>query len=358
MRLVTTRGLNEGNELAKPIYNDKGRVLVQSHVKLTRSIINRLLELGVTFVYIKDELSEDILIHSTISEEVKADSINTAKSVFKSFKDTGFKNNSFLLDETTQKMTSVIDRLINQIQSDDQVLTLMSDIFISDDYLFEHSVDVAIYSIALANELKFSQSEIRELGIGALLHDIGKVFIPEVILKKTSQLTDGEFETIKTHPELGFEYLRKTDFPLLVAHCAYQHHERLDGSGYPRGLKEDKIHKYGKVLAITDVFGAVTSDRVYRAAMLPQEGLEILYGGSGTLFDQDMVRTFRDSITIYPNGVTVELNNSAHAIVVKQNKKLSNRPVVRVFSQNNEAVTPYDLDLAKKLNITVVGYKI
>lgn len=358
MRLVTTRGLQPGNELAKPIYNDLGRVLVQSHVKLTRGIINRLLELGVTFVYIKDELSEDILIHSTISEDVKADSINTVKSVFRSFKDTGFKNHSYLLDKTTHKMTNIVDRLIQQIQSDDQVLTIMSDIFISDDYLFEHSVDVAIYSIALANELKYPKSEIREIGLGAILHDIGKVFIPEIILKKTSQLTSDEFETIKTHPELGFEYLRKSDFPLMVAHCAYQHHERLNGSGYPRGLKEDKIHKYGKLLAVTDVFSAVTSDRIYREAKLPQEGLEILYAGSGTLFDQEMVRTFRESITVYPNGVTVELNNGARAIVVRQNKKLSNRPVVRVISNGDEAVTPYDLDLAKQLNVTVVGYKI
>ena len=358
MRLVTTRGLKEGHELAKPIYNDKGRVLVQSHVKLKRPIINRLLELGVTFVYVKDELSEDIVIHSTVSEQVKADSINTVKSLFHSFKDTGFKESSYLLDKTTQKMTSIVDTLINQIQSNDQMLTLMSDIFISDDYLFEHSVDVTIYTIALANELKLSNDQIREIGLGALLHDIGKVFIPEGILKKTSQLTAGEFETIKTHPELGFEYLRKTDFPLLVAHCAYQHHERLNGSGYPRGLIGDEIHTYGKILAIADVFSAVTSDRVYREAMLPQEGLEILYAGSGTLFDQEMIRIFRDSITVYPNGVTVELNNGAHAIVVKQNNKLPNRPIVRVFSHHDQVVKPYDLDLAKELNLTVVGYKL
>jgi len=358
MRLVTTRGLQEGSELAKPIYNDRGKVLVQSDVKLTRRIINRLLELGVTFVYVKDELSDDILIHSTISDEVKSESIQTVKSVFQSFKDTGFKNNSYLLDKTTDKMMDLVDRLVQQIQSDDQMLTMMSDIFISDDYLFEHSVDVAIYSIALANELRYSNNAIREIGLGAILHDIGKVFIPEMILKKTSQLTSDEFETIKTHPELGFEYLRKSDYPLLVAHCAYQHHERLNGSGYPRGIKGDEIHRFGKLLAVTDVFAAVTSDRVYREAKLPQEGLEILYSGSGTLFDQEMVRVFRESITVYPNGVTVELNNGARAIVVKQNKTLSNRPVVRVISHGNETVTPYDLNLAEKLHITVVGYRL
>ncbi|WP_440896188.1 HD-GYP domain-containing protein [Amphibacillus sp. Q70] len=356
MRLVPTRELTEGKELAKPIYNDQGKVLVQSEVTLTRPVINRLLELGVTFVYVKDELSDDIVIHSSISEQVRFEAIQTVKSFFYSFENNGIKNKAFLFDKTTEKMSGLVDLLVSQIQEDDQVLTLMSDIFISDDYLFEHSVNVAIYSIALANELHFSQKEVKEIGLGAILHDIGKVFLPDVILKKNSQLTPEEFETIKTHPELGFEFLRKSDFSLLVAHCAYQHHERLNGSGYPRGIKEDDIHKFGKVLAITDVFDAVTSDRIYREAMLPQEGLEILYAGSGTLFDQEMIRTFRESITVYPNGVTIELNNGCRAIVVRQNKQLYNRPVVRVISYQNKVITPYDLDLADHLNITVTGY--
>lgn len=359
MRLIAAKSLEEGNELAKPIYNDRGQVLIQKDIKLTKAMINRLLHLGVTFVYVKDAISDDIIIHSPVSEEVKIESMQTVKSVFNSFKNNGFKDKGFLFSKVNENMTELVDTIITQIQRDQEVLSIMSDIFISDDYLFSHSVNVTMYAVALASEMKMTQKQIRQLGLGAMLHDVGKVFLPEEILKKAGKLNDFEFDLIKTHPELGFEFLRSSsDLPLLVAHCAYQHHERMDGSGYPRGLVGDEIHLFGKVLGVADVFDAVTSHRVYRNAMLPQEGLDILFAGSGTLFEPEMVRLFRDTIAVYPNGVTIELSDHRRAIVVRQNHKLYNRPVVRVFSENNQVVTPYDLDLATENNVTVTGYKM
>ncbi|PXW91405.1 HD-GYP domain-containing protein (c-di-GMP phosphodiesterase class II) [Streptohalobacillus salinus] len=359
MRLIAARGLEEGHELAKPIYNDRGQILVQKDIKLTRAMVDRLLALGVTFVYIKDAISEDIIITSPVSEELKIESMRTVKSVFHSYKSAGFKEKAFLFDKTSENMAALVDSIIMQIQRDDEVLSIMSDIFISDDYLFSHSVNVTIYAVALANEMKLTRKQTRQLGLGAMLHDVGKVFLPEEILKKTGRLTDFEFDLVKTHPELGFEFLRSSsDLPLLVAHCAYQHHERIDGSGYPRGIEGKDMHLFGKILGVADVFDAVTSQRVYRDAMLPQEGLEILYSGSGTLFEPEMVRVFRDTIAVYPNGVTIALNDGRRAIVVRQNPKLYNRPVIRVVQENGQTVSPYDLDLAKELSITITGYKM
>src|SRR5690606_1819289 len=109
-----------------------------------------------------------------------------------------------------------------------------------------------------------SDKEVEALGVGALLHDIGKIFIPPSILNKPSHLTDEEFEIVKAHTEYGYDLLRKQhQFPMVVAHCAYQHHERIDGSGYPRGLKNYEIHKFGKIIGVADVFDAMTSNRVY-----------------------------------------------------------------------------------------------
>lgn len=359
MRLIAARSLEVGHELAKPIYNDRGQILIQKEIKLTQSMIGRLLSIGVTFVYIRDAISDDILIHSPVDEELKIESMRTVKSVFHTYRDRGFKSQAFLFDKTSENMASLVESIITQIQRNQETLSIMSDIFISDDYLFSHSVNVTIYAVALANELKLNQKQIRQLGIGAMLHDVGKIFLPEDVLKKTGQLTKDEFEIIKSHPELGFEFLRSSsDLPLLVAHCAYQHHERINGSGYPRGIASDEIHKFGKILGVADVFDAVTSQRVYRDAMLPQEGLDILYAGSGSLFDPDMVRLFRDTIAVYPNGVTVDLSNGARAIVVQQNKKLFNRPVVRVVSMGHETVQPYDIDLSKHNDLTVIGYNI
>ncbi|MBM7541448.1 HD-GYP domain-containing protein [Amphibacillus cookii] len=359
MKLVATRALTVGAELAKPIYSSKGQILVQKDVVLTETFIKRLLDLGVTYVYIRDELSDDIVVHSPISEQLRIKSINSIKSAFLTYKTKTFKKEAVLLEHTNEEIASVVDMMITEIDQDDQVVSLMSDIFVSDNYLFNHSINVTIYAIVLAKALKRSNKEIRELGLGAMLHDIGKVFLPHELLKKKGKLTDKEFEVIKTHSELGFEFLRSfSTLPLMVSHCAYQHHERLDGSGYPRGIKGSEIHLYGKILAIVDVFDAVTSDRVYRDAMLPQEGLEILYAGSGTLFDPHMVKLFRESVAVYPNGVTVELSDKRTGLVVKQNKKLYNRPVVRVISENDQQINPYELDLAKHLDVTITAYKV
>lgn len=359
MKLVATRSIQEGNELAKPIYSGKSQILIQKNVKLTYFMIQRLKQLGITYVYIKDPLTEDIMIHSPIPDELRLEAIQTVKESFASYQNQGYSKKAFLLENTSGKIDNLVNSMVNQIQKNDEVLSIMSDIFISDDYVFSHSVNVTIYSLALANELKMNNKKIKSLGLGAMLHDVGKVFIPEEVLNKTGRLTEEEFAIIQEHPEMGFEFLRQSSsVPLLVAHCAFQHHERLDGSGYPRGLKGNQIHQFGKILGVADVFDAVTSNRIYRDAMLPQEGLEILYAGSGTLFDQEMVRTFRETIAIYPNGVTVQLSDKRTAVVVKQNRPLQERPIVRILKENNIEVTPYDIDLSVTLDVTIIKYNI
>ena len=144
---------------------------------------------------------------------------------------------------------------------------------------------------------------------------------------------------------------------LLVAHCAFQHHERLDGSGYPRGLKGDEIHPYAKIIAVADVFDALTSNRVYRDAMLPHEALEILYAGSGTLFDANVIQAFRRSVAIYPNGMVVVLSDGRRGIVEKQNKGLTHRPFLRIIAEKGEELAqPYSLDLSVNLDVVITDF--
>lgn len=359
MRLIASKNLKIGTELAKPIYNDKGKILLQKDVVLTDVMIRRLLDLGITYVYIKDELTDDIYVPSLIPEEMRIEAIQTVKESFATYQNNGFGKKSFLQDKTSENMTKMVDSMITQLKNDEEVLSVMSDILISDDYVFAHSINVTIYALALATELKLPDKQIRQLGLGAMLHDVGKMFIPDEILNKVERLNDEEFSIMQSHAEKGFHFLRKsTSFPLLVAHCAYQHHERLDGSGYPRGIKETEIHPFGKILAVADVFDAVTSNRVYRDAMLPQEGLEVLYAGSGTLFDQDLIRTFKQTVAIFPNGSTIKLNDNRIAIVVKQHNQMYERPTVRVIKEQEQFIEPYDIDLSKQLNLTIIGYEL
>ncbi|WP_186578161.1 HD-GYP domain-containing protein [Aquibacillus kalidii] len=359
MKLVATKSITEGTELAKTIYSDNGQVLIKKDIKLTKRMLKRLHQLGITYVYIKDAFTEDIIVNPPISEELRIEAIQMVKTSFKDFQDNKVKSNGYLLEKTGTKMTEMVSNIVSEVKNRDEVLSILSDILISDDYIFSHSINVTIYSLALATELGLPNKQIHQIGLGAMLHDVGKVFIPEPILNKTARLTNHEFDIIKSHSEEGFNFLRKSsNIPLLVAHCAFQHHERLDGSGYPRGLTDKDIHPYGKLMAIADVFDAVTSNRVYRDAMLPHEGLEILYAGSGTLFDTKMLEAFRKTVAIYPNGISVDLSNGSTGIVVRQNKNLNDRPVVRIMEENGEQVSPHDIDLATHLNLMITNCDI
>jgi len=355
MRLVSTFSLANGDELSKPIYNDKGQILIHEGVRLTKRMINRLTEIGITYVYIEDEVTNDIESQSPISDRVRIEAVNTIKNTFDTMSGSDDVANSFIFDKTGEKMLDTVRQILSEVQGHDEVISLLSDVFTYDDYIFTHSLNVTIYALALGTELGLPSRKLEELGFGAMLHDVGKVLVPQEVLFKPGKLTDEEFEQIKEHSEAGFNMLRKMPtVPLTAAHCAYQHHERLDGSGYPRGLTGKDIHLYAKILGIADVFDAVTSNRVYRNAMLPHEGLEILYAGAGTLFDQKMVQAFRKSVAAYPNGITVNLSDGRKGIISRQNKHVSDRPVVRILEENGQELTSYyEVDMSKELNVII-----
>jgi HD-GYP domain-containing protein (c-di-GMP phosphodiesterase class II) len=199
-----------------------------------------------------------------------------------------------------------------------------------------------------------TRDQMIDLGVGAMLHDIGKTQIPMEILMKPGKLTDEEYALMKEHSLQGYQMLKDIpDIPLLSAHCALQHHERLDGSGYPRGLKGDEIHLYGKIVGIADVYDALTTNRVYRKAFLPHEALEYLFTSTGQ-FDSNLIAVFRDHVAIYPIGLIVTLSNGVKAVVVDINTKYPQRPIVRVLKNaDGQEIIPYEIDLSQDFSITV-----
>lgn len=355
MRLANTKSLKPGTIVGQAVCSENGRVLIQKGLGLTEKMINRLVQQGITYIYIEDELTNDIQVESVISEKARLDATNIIKDTFHDIKQKGFIERSFILEKKGNQMSCVVEQLLNEIMNRKDALSLLADVFVTDDYVFQHSLNVTIYSLAIGTELKLTKEKLVEIGIGSMLHDIGKIFIDPDILKKPSRLTSVEFEMIKCHPQYGYDFLRKQGtLPLVIAHCAFQHHERLDGSGYPRGIGGDTIHPYAKIIAVADVFDAVTSNRIYRDAMLPHEGLEILYAGAVNLFDKDIVEAFKRSVAVYPNGLTVELSDNRLGVVAKQHKHLCDRPIVRITNDaEQQNVSPYEIDLSKSLSITI-----
>lgn len=354
MRVVATNSLVPGAVLAKTIYNENGRALLQQGVAFTPRMIDRLRSFDITYVYIEDGRTSDIIVDSPLAEKTRMKAIHSIKQSFSNIHHSVVSEHRYVLEETGNELQEVVRSLIKELRNNGEVISLLSDVFTHDDYIFTHSLNVTMYALALGKELHLTPPKMEALGLGAILHDVGKMNVPREILFKPGKLTVDEFRRIQTHTDDGFKILRQSpNIPLLAAHCAYQHHERLDGSGYPRGIRSDDIHLFGKILGIVDVFDAVTSNRVYREAMLPHEGLEILYSGSGSLFDQHMVEAFRRCIAVYPNGVSVQLDDGREAIVVKQNPYLCDRPVIREIKR--DGTRGRDIDLSKELNIMIAN---
>lgn len=356
MRYVATNTVKTGAILARAIYNDKGQILLSEGVSLKEGLIHRLLDIGIPYIYIQDEKTKDIFYKEVIPRELKTKAIKSIENTFHQLRLDGTTPSAITIEKATPNFTALVRELHTQIKGNNDLLSLLSDVFTYDNYIFTHSFNVTLYSLAIGMELGLNQKDLETLGLGAILHDVGKMKIPTDVLFKPGKLTEEEFEQIKKHPQDGFNILRNVQtISLIVAHCAYQHHERLNGSGYPRKIKGDEIHLFAKILAVADVFDAVTSDRVYRGAMLPHNGLEILFAGVGNLFDKEIVEAFRRAVAIYPVGLTVELSDGRKGVVAEQNNHVSDRPIIRVLEENGEEVEPYDLDLMIELSIVITG---
>lgn len=335
MRLLKTQALKPGMRLGKSIFNDRGTILLVEGCEISDKIKQRLLSLDVSFVYVQDERTKDIKAESTISNELRRSTVKTIENIFLDVRSMNIHERSFVIEGATQRFSQLLEDIITEIKSSKRLLTLLADVYIHDDYIFTHSMNVTLYTLAIAKEMKMKPKQMTMLGLGAILHDVGKMLVSPDILKKPVALSEEEYSMIKQHSEFGFQLLRKIhSVPLLVAHCAYQHHERLDGSGYPRGLCADNIHYFAKIIAVADVFDAITSNRIYRQAMLPHEALEILYAGSGTQFETKIIEAFRRSVTIYPDGLTVQLNDGRKGVVSSQNVGLSDRPILLIIEED------------------------
>jgi putative nucleotidyltransferase with HDIG domain len=356
MRLISTVNCLPGMEISKPIFTDTGTILIGVGVSLTKRMIENLKGRNVSFLYIKDKATEDLDIIDDVPLVLRVEATTVIHEAFSQIQSVNNKQLKAVNHLNVDKLQKVFMYLIHELRVNKNAMSLLTNVIIHDNYIFSHSVNVTIYALAMAVKLGYNEKQLNEIAIGGVLHDIGKSKIPLDVLNKKEKLSDDEFAMIKNHAEYGFEILRKqSNISLISAHCAYQHHEKLDGSGYPRGLKGDEIHPYAKILAVADVFDALTSNRAYRNAMLPHEAMEMLFTGANTHFDSGLIETFRQSVASYPIGVTVKLNSGETAVVAQYLFHVPGRPIVRVIKDPNgkNLEKPYDLDLSKNLTLMI-----
>ena len=249
----------------------------------------------------------------------------------------------------TREVKAAVDELDNSICHNKDALFLLMRLRKKDEYTFDHSVSVGVLLLAFCRAMGFDQETTRAIGLGGLLHDIGKMAVPLAILNKPSALNEAEFKKIQQHVIYCKEILATThNLPLPAAQIAMEHHERFDGTGYPHGLAADAISQGGQMAAIADVFDALTSDRCYRDGIDQVEVLRKLYGWSRSHFNEGLVHRFIRCIGVYPAGTLVQLESGMLGVVVESTDNLL-RPVVRLIydTRHDWAIREKDIDLSK-----------
>ncbi|MGE5701919.1 MAG: HD-GYP domain-containing protein [Clostridia bacterium] len=360
MRLIPIEQCQPGARLARTIFSDTGATLLAKGVILTESILERLGKLQIPFLYIEDQYTNSMVPDVEISEETRRQALELIQRTFQTVLDQPDQLITLFSDEQLgSRIKEVMSNLIKELLQNRSAMNLLGTSCAIDHYLFSHSFQVTLYALAVSTRLGLTNQELMKIGIGAMLHDVGKMLIPVTILQKPGMLTDAEFDIMKRHAELGFALLQNSDSndPLLqfAAECALSHHERCDGSGYPRGLKQEQIDPMVRILSVCDVFDALSSHRVYRRAMLPHVAMEILFGGVGKHFDQRIVEAFRDTIALYPLGLFVTLNTGESGVVIGYNQGMPSRPIIRIeqSAQGEMLASPYEVDLSRQLNLVI-----
>jgi HD-GYP domain-containing protein (c-di-GMP phosphodiesterase class II) len=341
--------LQPGDTLATSIYCEysyklllpKGTVITREHLRQ----LARLQARGYRLVFAPqgvEGIRLDLL--SRVDERTKRAYLDTfvaAKSIFENMQ-RGNPINIRLACEA-------VEVLVEEIMQRNEVLLQLASIRLIDDYTFSHMVNVAVYVASFGKCLNYSAGDIRDLCLAGLLHDLGKARLPACVLNKPGELTEEENSLVRQHPEYGyFELLKISGINERVRQAVLQHHERGDGSGYPGGLRQGEISRFARIIAIADVYDALTSDRCYRGRVLPHEGAEVLMGDSAqNRLDIELVKIFLNNIVLYPLGAEVILSDGRQARVVRVHQGFPLRPVLEVLEHGGSGVSvpPGVLDL-------------
>jgi putative nucleotidyltransferase with HDIG domain len=255
------------------------------------------------------------------------------------------------LSFSVSKIEEASQNVVESILRNQDALISLCQIKGYDEYTYTHSVNVSVLATSIAYSMGYSRGRLLETGVGGILHDVGKMRIPESILNKPGKYTDWEFNMMKKHPEYGLDILKeKKSVPDFSKMMVIQHHERYNGSGYPRQLKGSEIAEISLISAVADVYDALTSDRVYRAAFTPQKALAMIFQGCDKEYSRDIVERFTKQMGIYPVGSFVRLLSGEMGVVttIDRGRLLTPKVLVLFDTSGKRLKKPVEYDLSKK----------
>lgn len=336
MLKLKVSSLKPGVKLGKDIYTSDSQLLLPKGTVITDEQLNVFTRRNIKEVFIM-EASPRIK-----SEKKFADVYVNSLDAVKAFMFEARLGKPLDVGE----ISDTVDMLLEQVFDEVDLFKQMRIMKAKDDYLFTHSVNVSLLCILIGRWLKCDEKGIKTLGTAGLLHDIGKIFIPDQILNKPDKLTDREFEEIKKHTLLGYNLVGQNEaISTDVANAVLMHHERLDGSGYPIGSQGAQLGFCASVVAVADVYDAITSSRIYSSKQSPYTAAEILWSESFGKLDARISKIFYDKITSFYIGNEVLLSNNQKGVVVYINPTQPTRPIVMVGNAF------YDLSADRNLTI-------
>ncbi len=346
MKLLQLSQLKPGMKLAVDVILSDGRLLLLSGFIMKPLYIRKLMMFNVPFVYVEDD-------YFTPVEDCEEKKIyNHAVSFVENFFSLVSNNEKSDISEVKNTVNDIITGVIKN----DTIMIQLTGMLDIDRYTYIHSVDVCIYSLIIGKKLGYSNDMLLELGTGAILHDIGKCKIPPEILLKPDKLTTDEFSLMMLHTVYGAEILKSCcGMNSRIANIAFQHHEKWNGSGYPTGVAAYDIDPFPRIVALVDVYDALTSDRVYRKGELPHIATDYLKVNSGILFDPYLVKLFIENIATYFEGTLVQLSTGELGYVMETKSSENTRQMVNVFSNNfgPPVLQPYTVDLNQKKDVKI-----
>lgn len=372
MRLVATRRIPIGSVLARDVTVGaaRERALLRAGVAITERYRSALLAGGHNAVYIEDSMSADIVVTPALTERTRAQATDSLNKAFRDVPAAARARES-MPPEALTELEKVSRLIAGEIAGSGQSVVALSDLAAADQYTLQHSIDVCAVGLMIAKRLFQDHGRVdyrgkrvwdrleqwlAKLGVGLMLHDIGKVAIPSAILNKPGRLDPEEWTIVKGHPTVGLELLSSDLISPLVKAVVRSHHERWDGTGYPNGLVGDDIPHFARIAAVADVFDAITSERVYKPAKAQHVGHEIVNAGAGSQFDSEVVEISNKVVAPYPPGDEIVLADGRSGVVVSCPPDDLARPLVRVaLDADGVVVVPEEIDLREREDLLPVS---
>lgn len=346
---IPVHRLEVGATVPFTLLDENDRVLLFRGQTVTEDILRRLKQkaLDTVVVEVVEEVQEEVA-REDVSLETKMKTLSCLEDTMEALA----KGRSASLEPLEENVASILE----EVRTHEELVIPIVQLKRHDDYTFTHSLNVAIIALFIGKFMGLGEEELLQLGLGALLHDLGKLRVPQEILRKPAALNDAEWQILRRHPLVGKSILdEQGNLKDPVKLIPLEHHEYLDGSGYPLHLGPSEVHLLARITAVSDVYEALTSERPYRRALPLAEAVEYLMGNAGYRLDERVVRTFVTHLSPYQVGDVVRLSDGREAVVSRLNPILPFRPYVQVrVPDGRGGFTVEEIDLARSLTLTIV----